>query len=255
MLGSKERYDLILSLGGNCAAAHNLIIRNLRFTSLPFDWLYMDTPYPLSAINSCFKEDFKNFLLKENLVEMQKDPNSSHLSTVHYLDKYTEYRWVNHFYKKIDEDNEYERVKQKFNKRIERLYQLFHQSKAVLFILNTSFEVDINLIKNLQENLKEKFPQTKFTFRILQFNSEENSISTQEAIIVQKIQEPISKLDFEKTTPAWDFLDAIDLTFQIKMNYFYIPKIRKIFVNLRAGFIFSKNKRKAFRESIKLSSK
>ncbi len=41
MVGNKKEYDLIFSLGGNCAAAHNILYRGLRKYALPFDWTYM----------------------------------------------------------------------------------------------------------------------------------------------------------------------------------------------------------------------
>lgn len=67
MNGNKRQYDLICSLGGNCAAAHNLQYKGLRPFSLPFDWVYMLNEEPLYKLADCFKDDFSRFFLQENL--------------------------------------------------------------------------------------------------------------------------------------------------------------------------------------------
>ena len=42
MTTDKVSYDLVCSLGGNCAAAFQLGFRGLRVFSLPFDWGYIE---------------------------------------------------------------------------------------------------------------------------------------------------------------------------------------------------------------------
>ncbi|MCR5839069.1 MAG: papain-like cysteine peptidase, partial [Kiritimatiellae bacterium] len=54
-------YDLIFSLGGNCAAAHNLKIRRLRPYSLPFDWTYMVDERPIAWLISAIDSHMSGF--------------------------------------------------------------------------------------------------------------------------------------------------------------------------------------------------
>ena len=61
-MSSNKEYDLICSLGGNCAAAHNLRIRNLRTVAYPFDWTYFKSDSAVYKLADNFVDGFKNFL-------------------------------------------------------------------------------------------------------------------------------------------------------------------------------------------------
>ena len=61
----KKEYDLICSLGGNCAAAHNLLIRKLRQAAYPFDWIYFksdEAVYKIFLFHA--KKEFKTITPK-----------------------------------------------------------------------------------------------------------------------------------------------------------------------------------------------
>ena len=69
-MNTKQKFDLVFSLGGNCTAAHNLQYRGLRKFSLPFDWTYIVDEKAIYNLAEGFQTDFKYFLLKENLEEL-----------------------------------------------------------------------------------------------------------------------------------------------------------------------------------------
>ena len=50
----RRHYDLIVSLGANCSAAHNLRYRNMRPFSLPLDWVYIENDKPIKWLINAF---------------------------------------------------------------------------------------------------------------------------------------------------------------------------------------------------------
>src|SRR5574344_1222376 len=136
-----EKYDFVCSLGGNCAAAHNLLHRNKRLFSLPFDWLYIENDTPLLYLCEGFKDNFKNFCKKENLVIFDKNENNAtNGGKLKYKDNYKNFFFVNHFSKDINLDNEYEKIYTKLKRRINRLFNLIEKSNKILFLISTAFE-------------------------------------------------------------------------------------------------------------------
>lgn len=73
MITDKNEYDLIVSLGGNCAAALQLKRRNLRLFSFPFDYLAMQDGRGVNYLAEGFLTDFSNFMLKNNLKELNDE--------------------------------------------------------------------------------------------------------------------------------------------------------------------------------------
>lgn len=141
---SSKEYDLICSLGGYCAAAHNLRFRNLRTFALPFDWTYFTDDNAIYILADNFENEFQNYMLKENLKELPK--NSEHMDKVQHEDTYAHIIWANHFNKHIDDINsDYPIVKEKFNKRFKRLIDLTEKSKKILFLFFTNYMIKKNL--------------------------------------------------------------------------------------------------------------
>ena len=126
MSGYKGQYDMIASLGGNCSAAHNLRFRNLRTVSLPFDWLYIVDERPIYWFAEYIGNNLSGFCLKENLIEISPDSpewSSSHPDRIQYIDSGTGYRFVNHFNKRITDDEEYQRVYGALMRRVTRFIE------------------------------------------------------------------------------------------------------------------------------------
>ena len=205
MSGNKKQYDLICSLGGNCAAAHNIKQRNLRRFSLPFDWLYMLNEDPLYKLANCFEDDFKNFFLLENLNPLPEGANTSHLDRPQYYDTYTGYRYVNHFDVPIEQGG-YIPVKEKMNRRIERLYEYIQKGNVFLFVLSLPFEINIDPIMNLHDTLKKKWPNKQFDFEVLMFDCKEYATKTISSVCVHCYTRKMNDDDFNKANPEWNFL-------------------------------------------------
>lgn len=232
------KFDLICSLGGNCSVAHNLLIRNLRKFALPFDWTYIKNENAIYNLAECFKNNFRDFLLKENLQELVgEEYNNSHSDKVQYKDCKTGYYWVNHFNKRIEDFNdEYIKVKEKIDRRIKRLKFYIDKSEKILFILSTTFEINIESIQYLSDTLEKLYPGKNFYFRVIVFSSKENHILMTNNIEINYYKRNINDYDFTKTNYEWSFLDdliydPLYLTRKRKLeNLFSMNRIKKGFM-------------------------
>ena len=140
---TKEKFDFVCSLGGNCMAASQLQQRGLRTFSLPFDWLFYKDSTPIYRLIECFKDNFQHFLLKENLRELHGDEiTDAHNNMVQYQDTYTEIFFYNHFSKKIDNNGEFKKVKEKITRRIERFLYFLNKSNKILFIFSHHYNFE-----------------------------------------------------------------------------------------------------------------
>lgn len=229
MRGNKKKYDLICSLGGNCAAAHNLKYKGLRRFSLPFDWVYMLDEKPLYKLADCFENDFKNFFLLENLKPLPEGPNASHLDRPQYYDTYTGYRFVNHFDLPIEQGG-YIPVKEKMDRRIKRLYKYIQKGNSVLFILSLPFEISEKPILNLKKVVEKKWPNKKFDFEVIMFDCKNEKIETISSICMRHHTRKANDRDFNKTNPEWNFLDQCYLNTKIYPRDY--SKLKKFLISL-----------------------
>lgn len=230
MNSDKKEYDLACSLGGSCASAHNLFYRKMRYVSLPFDWLFLVEQKTIEKLIECFNNDFSNFLLKENLEELKGEERGNAGKYYQYKDKATGYRFIHFFDKPITNENSYKKVKEKFDKRIQRLYSLIEKSESILFLLDIKFPIDLDLIKRLENTLIEKFGNKKMDFVILEFNSTDDDIYLKDNVTVYKIKREINLYDFNETNFEWAFLDNIKISknlFKPTLQIISIKKIKK----------------------------
>ena len=124
------KYDLIVSLGGNCATAIHLRERGLRMFSLPLDYVFMVDEKPIKYLCEVFRNNFENFCKKENLVELQGDERGDdRTGKMQYKDEYTGFRLIHHFVRPIEEPGAYEEAKEILNRRINRLLSKIEQHK------------------------------------------------------------------------------------------------------------------------------
>lgn len=207
-----KKYDLVFSIGGNCAAAHNLRFRGLRKFSLPFDWTYIKDESALYKLADEFENNFKNSLILKNLQELSKEEYSQdHNDKIQYKDLATGYYWVNHFSQKIDNNiKEYKKVKQKFDKRVTRLDNYIKKSQTILLLLSTNFSVNIEPCRYLINTLNKKYPNKIFDIKVSSFGCQNNTSIEEHNIIINHYQRELNLNDFIKTNIEWDFLNTIN---------------------------------------------
>lgn len=201
----KCHYDLVCSLGGNCAAAFQLRFRGLRLFSLPFDWVYIEDTQPIEYLCKGFVDGFQNLALKENMKRVKG--NEAH--SIIYQDKYSSYFFPNHF--KNDLDKEYDDFAKKLRRRIERLIEKIRTAKNVLFILSTTFPFDISSLEELNRILVKLYPNVHFDFEVVSFGCVTEEDVTRGNIHQQRCVRQQNLYDFYKTNFEWSFLDDIEL--------------------------------------------
>lgn len=205
-----DKFDLICSLGGSCSVAHNLLIRNLRKFALPFDWTYIKSEDAIYNLAECFKNNFQDFLLRENLQELVgEEYNNSHSNKVQYKDSKTGYYWVNHFDRKIENLNEYQKVKQKIDRRIRRLKFCIDKSEQILFILSVNFNIKIESIQYLSSTLQALYSNKNFQFKVIVFSSKEDQILKIKNIEINYYKRDYNNYDYNQTNYEWAFLDNL----------------------------------------------
>lgn len=233
MIGSKkDKFDFICSLGGNCMVSAQLKQRNLRMFSLPFDWLYMIDDKVLYNLPNCFRNKFADFIQKENMryVPLSEIPQTTHTDRVLYQDMKTQYYFLNHFNKKIDESSEYDIFRKKMTKRINRFFSCINNSKKILFLLSHSFYISNQPYIDIYNTLKQLYPDKEFFIKVIQFNSDEPSFrSNDEKIEIDRYKRKDNLYDFIKTNIEWEFLDNIKCDFTKLGNNVFISiyKIKK----------------------------
>lgn len=207
-----EIFDLIMSLGGNCSVASQLIKRNLRHFSLPFDYTFMGTTRPIEYFAEGLKDHFKNFFLKENLVELAPDEKGPVPGKYEYKDTYSEYRFIHHFHAPKDTPGEYEKAKAVMDKRINRMYEKINEANRILVILSTAFQFDDIYIYKLKETFEELYPKKEFVFYTIMLSADEFSEKTDGNMCFIRSKRPLNMYDVNKTNFEWEFLDMVRLS-------------------------------------------
>lgn len=205
-----KKFDLICSLGGSCAAAHNLKIRDLRDAAYPFDWIYFTTEEAIYQLADGFKSKFDKYMLKENLVELPVNP--SHPDKMQLEDTWAKIIWANHFKYGSDFDKSYLNVKNTFDKRFKRLLEKVEKSKKICFVLCTSFCLKQEPVAFLLKTLQELYPDKDFQLKIVSFDSKNDEHIQNDNIEIFYYKRKLNFYDFDKTNYEWSFLDKLRLT-------------------------------------------
>ena len=210
----EKEYDLIFSLGGSCAAACQLVQRGLRFCSLPLDYTFFRYDgKPLRKLAESFDNDFKYFLLKENLRELKGDERGAeHDGKMQYIDTYTGYRWINHFEQPIENEGSYEKVKEKIDRRINRLKDLLAKSTKVLAICTNASTLEKDCFDVLTQVLTKKYPQLQIEYIYIHYECEKYITKTDGNLTTIEVPNAENFYDFARTNYYWRFLDDLKLS-------------------------------------------
>ena len=161
-----------IPIGEDCYSTIYLKTRKLRKFSTIFDWVVISP----KSILELFKNNFKDFLLKDNLkVVRESTRNFKHVNLEIMETKYNVF--IPHHFNNIE--NDYNMIYDKFQKRIKRLNNLFINKKQVTFVFkptvfkptNTTFtEIEKkyfgkNNMKKLEGEMK-KFFLKKYNIKV-----------------------------------------------------------------------------------------
>ena len=184
-----KTYDLIVSLGGSCAEANQLKVRGLRLVSLPFDWIFTKDPAFLGRLAVCFKEDFVNWMKPENLMEVDSGERNPKAAKYQYRDTYTGYCFIHDF---LGPKEEYgEKVRNKYRRRIERLYERLHQAKIIALCFDAGFAGSEGPLLAIRDLILDKFGTEKvIDCYLVEFNAPKYEIVYDGALTVYRFNHP-----------------------------------------------------------------
>lgn len=133
---AKHKYDVIISIGKDCACSMYLKKNGLRQESFPFDWLTQ--PENINNLGNRFElilNDFENFMNKEDFKFLPKDPNKKNDNNYDYYENIKTRLYFYHDFKVGENfDDEFNIVKEKYDRRIARLYKTIEKNDKVLLI-------------------------------------------------------------------------------------------------------------------------
>lgn len=128
----KQKYDIIYSIGRDCACAMYMKVAHLRACSGPFDWL---TNADFKTRIDLIVNNFRHFLDKKDIVPLEKNPN---IPNDDKCDYYQNIRNNFHFYHdfpiNVPFDKSFLDVSDKYQRRIQRFYDNIMTSDKVLLI-------------------------------------------------------------------------------------------------------------------------
>lgn len=121
------KYDTIIPIGCSCVAAQALRENKKRSRSFPLDWI---KPTHITSAVDFLENHFRDFFNKEDLQRKQECDNRKNIG---YINARTNLLFVHDFKSENTFDEEYELVKEKYNRRIERIYQTVNEKQNILF--------------------------------------------------------------------------------------------------------------------------
>ena len=204
-MASDSQFDLVVSLGGNCAAAQQLCYKFFRTEAYPFDWTYFTSDEAVYQLIQGFKDDFKDYALKENFEELPANP--SHPDRIQYKDNYAKIVWANHFYYGKDD---YYCVKEKLNRRFKRLVNSVKKSHSILFVFSVSFKIEPDSFVALMSALNNLYPDKLFKIKVCSFDAGGDCEYKNNDVEIFYYKRMMNSSDFDTTNNDWNFLDNIN---------------------------------------------
>lgn len=165
----RQKYDLIVSLGGNCTAASQLKFRGLRECSLALDWLGMFQEMPILYLPEGIRTHFKGLCKYENMQDLGEPRMERKRLTYKFADTATGYHFWHHFFQPLEDREAFDRERAVMERRIKRFYDKISASKNVLFVLATPFAYDQQKAEPIFSALRETFPNTAVELVVIQF--------------------------------------------------------------------------------------
>lgn len=134
----KESFDLIYSIGEDCACATYMKRSKLRSTSGPFDWLtHADFDTRIELILS----DFENFLNLEDLKFLEKDERMFNDPDCDYYENIrTGFYFFHNFPKDVKLEESYPAVYHQYDKRCKRFSDLMKKAQKPLLIWFSQYQ-------------------------------------------------------------------------------------------------------------------
>lgn len=153
-----SKSNIFISLGMNCGPGRQFEKKKLTEAFFPFDWCISD----FESIYEALKNDFSNYLEKESLEVLHHPENAKH-RVVH--DHTYNIRYLHDFTLEGEPLNDYEQIRTKYFRRIDRLYRACSQRTKKVYFFRTSITKKQSL--QLNQLIQQKFPQLNYTLVVI----------------------------------------------------------------------------------------
>lgn len=151
-----EKFDFVVPSGCFCVTPYHLRQAHLQDETLPFDWLYGVTPELFSGF---LESRFRGFLELTQLVPEKKEEGESH-----YRFRMPSGIVFVHDFVRSDPAAEFADVKQKYDRRIKRLFDKAAKARGILFVHCNRQRADEICLKKIYERLQALFPDKRVKF-------------------------------------------------------------------------------------------
>lgn len=214
IITDREEYDVVASLGGSCSAACQLRHRGIRPYALPLDWTFMRDDRPIKVLPELVRTRFKTLSLPENVKEYERPGKEYGKIRYHVADNLTGYKFIHHY--SVLPENQVEFLNQRnvLMRRVDRLYRLMESSRHALFVLNTGFSYDVELLIPVSEALESMFPGVDIEIVAMQFSADANRTASLAGgkVKIDFIQRCLDIVyDNKFTAPEWRWMDRIKI--------------------------------------------
>ena len=235
----RTKYDLIYSLGRDCACAMYMSRFGLRSYSGPFDWLTMpltmDTDFQRRI--ECILNDFSDFWNPMDFKFLPKNPTVFNDENCNYYENVKTGFWFFHdFPANVPFEESLPKVKEKYQRRISRLYKEINKNNHVLLIwFSHSFLADNEMQLDLCNKVCEKFGK-QIDFLLIEHNEslqlgkiEKTEIShniTKYTLYTRKWDEKGNPTTLGQEEFCGKVFMQYQLKFLVKMKFKLLNKIR-----------------------------
>ncbi len=222
-----KKYDLIFGLGEACSCTQIIRGSRLQFESYPFDWL---SGTNLTGRTKILCDNFETWFNKEDLmfIGTRQHPEPRNI----YKNKKTDITFNHDFSLDGSFDDEYPKIKEKYDRRAKRLIQRIENSKKVLAVyLQVTYnqnQEDNSDLEKAFEYLKNRFKNTDITLLYI-FNNKNIDFKHKKITV---ISDKIVKIEFNYERPLEGQPEAVK-----------VKELRSIFkrINLSNKFLTPKN--------------
>ena len=127
-----KKYDLVYSIGHDCACSMYLNKHNLRYVSGPLDWL---TNVPPAQRFELLLNNFDGFMNIDDFEFIEKDPNIFNDENCdYYRNKRTGFHFYHDFAAGIPLSETFNDVAEKYRRRITRFYENIKRHERILLV-------------------------------------------------------------------------------------------------------------------------
>lgn len=217
-------YDLVFSLGAACSCAQTLVGANLRQFSAPFDWLWGGDFLDRVRI---FTSDFDRFIRKEDLIKCHYNNGDQNNLCDVYKNEYTGLVLNHDFQAGIPLEESYPAVKEKYDRRINRLLQTIQKAKSVLIVYIETPDAKIHssddeILSGMQQ-IHRKYPDKKIDLLYLKNDSGMRPKQFTKESLSENIVKIVANYKSQKTDALSYAVDASFLIHLLSGYHLNIP--------------------------------